>query len=214
MAPATSACSSAEVRWLQWCSRNQCHSRSTGLSSGEYGGRNSGVIRRGHRSLCEQCQPAPSRIITACSRRRSLLAAASRNACVVSVFTSRYGMAIDQPVAGSTAANTRIDFRPCWRTTVGRDPLIARQGGPLTEASAVACGLVPRDHAPLRCRRHDPCTPNAARRLGYGRRCQRFPASPDPATPTTPSEADPAGSRRIPWRSSGRACAGRRDSVR
>ncbi|MBM4059411.1 MAG: transposase family protein, partial [Planctomycetes bacterium] len=32
---------SAEVRWLQWCSRNQCHSRSTGLSSGEYGGRNS-----------------------------------------------------------------------------------------------------------------------------------------------------------------------------
>jgi len=70
------------------------------------------VIRRGHRSLCEQCHPAPSRIITACSRRLSLRAHASRNACVI----------FDQPVAGSTAANTQIDFRPCWRTPVGRDP--------------------------------------------------------------------------------------------
>ncbi len=33
--------------------------------------------------------------------------------------------AIDQPVAGSTAANTQIDFHPCWRMTVGRDPFIA-----------------------------------------------------------------------------------------
>ena len=112
MASATSACSSAWVRLVPWCSRNQRHSRSTGLSSGECGGRNSGVIRRGHRSLGEPCHPAPSRIITACSRRLSLLAAASRIACVI----------FDQPVAGSTAANTQIDFRPCWRTAVGRDP--------------------------------------------------------------------------------------------
>jgi len=45
---------------------------------------------------------------------------------MVAVFTSRNGMASDQPVAGSTAANTQIDLRPFWRTTVGRDPLIAQ----------------------------------------------------------------------------------------
>lgn len=276
------------------------------------------MIRRGHRSLCEQCQSAPSRIITACSRRRSLFAAASRNACVVSVFTSRYGMAINQPVAGSTAANIQIDFHPCWRTTVGRDPLsaqtavsvpcwptslrprtgyelacgggrpvrdfqkggatfeslgcgwillgmpvqrieayepvtlqepvdpskreslaelaienlldlpstkrrrlvvwrrpsLARRGEPPARASAIACGLVPCVHAPPRYRRHDTRTPNAVRRLDCGQRCLRFQGSPAPAMQTTRVEGDPAISRPNPWRSSERACADRRDSVR
>ena len=31
---------------------------------------------------------------------------------MVAVFTSRNGTANDQPVAGSTAANTQIDLRP------------------------------------------------------------------------------------------------------
>jgi len=38
-------------QFLQYCSRRQCQSRSTRLSSGEYGGSNSGVIRRSYRSL-------------------------------------------------------------------------------------------------------------------------------------------------------------------
>ena len=44
---------------------------------------------------------------------------------MVAVFASWYGLTIDQPVTGSTMPKTQIDFRPFYRTIVGRDPLAA-----------------------------------------------------------------------------------------
>ena len=47
---------------------------------------------------------------------------------MVAVFTPRNGMAGDQPVAGSTAANTQIDLRPTarWRASLRRlDTVVA-----------------------------------------------------------------------------------------
>ena len=50
------------------------------------------------------------------------LAAALRKCCMVLVFASLCGATIDHPVTGSTIPKAQIDFRPVWRTTVGRDP--------------------------------------------------------------------------------------------
>jgi hypothetical protein len=53
---------------------------------------------------------------------------------MVVVFASRCGANIDHPVIGSTMPKTQIDFRPFWRTTVGRDPLAAH-----TEVNVPCC---------------------------------------------------------------------------
>jgi hypothetical protein len=77
-----------------------------GFSSGEYGGRKSGVVLLGQGSSLERCQPAPSITSTAWSPRTSSREIPPRNCCIEKTFAFDATNETERSVRGSTAPKT------------------------------------------------------------------------------------------------------------
>ena len=115
------ASSSSYLRLLSRCSRIQSHRRSTGLSSGEYGGRKSSVMFSGTFSSLDLCQPAWSKTNTACRCGPTSRLSHARCWPISSVHTCVATMHDEAPRTGFTEAKRCTDLYLVCRTTLGRD---------------------------------------------------------------------------------------------
>src|SRR4051812_22694584 len=117
--PATAASSGASrsgyTRFDRWWCRRYSHGRSTGLNSGEYGGRVTTVGFAGTTSALAMWYPAPSHTGTTRVRLGIVADDWSRKLCTTDVFSLGAASPSARPLAGHAAVSTcRLAYAVCF----------------------------------------------------------------------------------------------------
>src|SRR5262249_37680159 len=114
------------TRFDRWCSRRYSHGRSTGSSSGEYGGSRIGVGFGGARSFLATWYPAPSHTGNACPPTGVVAGDWSRNVCTTPASSLGDTSPSARPLTGHTAPGTCRFAYAVRSGAVGRGPFPAR----------------------------------------------------------------------------------------